>query len=166
MLSIGGGKVKINYQYLFGLPRNTVWKYLKDEKVLRSTLPGCTSFIEISKGVYHAELKITIGPIQDLIKLEIFLNEEKAPSNFQLHVRGNGNLVKIMGHANLSLKENQGGTLLTCKGEAQITGALALAGQSLLDSGTYKGLDNFFQKLEMEIKRRIYEMKKKRREHR
>ncbi|MFL6560386.1 MAG: CoxG family protein, partial [Bacillus sp. (in: firmicutes)] len=80
--------MKLEYEYTFGLPRNIVWKYIKDETVLRNALPGCKSFSEISKGVYRAALEINMGPIQDHFTLEIRLDEKKSSSLIQLQVKG------------------------------------------------------------------------------
>jgi hypothetical protein len=160
LYSIGGETLKIEYDYCFGLPRKIVWKYIKDEKVLGNSLPGCKSFVESSGGVYHAELEINIGPIQDLFTLEIRLDEEKPSSFYRLHVKGKGNLGEIVGKADLFIKENRGTANLTCKAEAQVTGAMALVGQSVLDTGANKGLESFFQKVEKEIKRSLYKMKR------
>lgn len=148
--------MKIEYDYTFGLPKNLVWKYIKDEKVLKSSFPGCQSFSEISKGVYQADLEINMGPIQDHFSLEIRLNEKKTSSIIQLHVTGTGTIGEIVGTAELYFNEQQGTTELNCKAEAQITGALALAGQRILEGGANKGLVTFFQTLEKEIKRQLY----------
>ncbi|WP_180960162.1 SRPBCC domain-containing protein [Neobacillus cucumis] len=86
--------MEIEYQYHFGLPRTVVWKYIKNDKVLRNALPGCKSFAQISTGVYLAEIQMNMGPIQDLFKLEIQLDGEKEPSSFRLKMKGNGNLDK------------------------------------------------------------------------
>lgn len=151
--------MNITYDYRFGLPRNIVRKYIKNEKVLRNALPGCKSFVEVSKGVYHAELDVKIGPVQDVFSLEIRLLENQQ-STYQLHVKGKGNVGDIVGKADLVISDVQGGSKVTCKADAEVTGAIALAGKRVLDSGANKGLDTFFQKLEKEIKRCIYEMRR------
>lgn len=151
--------MNITYDYRFGLPRNIVRKYIKNEKVLRNALPGCKSFVEVSKGVYHAEVDVKIGPIQDVFSLEIRLLENQQ-STYQLHVKGKGNVGDIVGKADLVISDVQGGSKITCKADAEVTGAIALAGKRVLDSGANKGLDTFFQKLEKEIKRCIYEMRR------
>lgn len=159
-LFIGGESLKIEYEYTFGLPRNLVWKYLMDEKVLRNALPGCKSFVERSKGVYEADLDINIGPLQDAITLEIRLNDQKPPSSFRMNVKGKGNVGEVVGTANIRLQERGSDSLVTCKAEAKVSGALAVAGQRLLESGATKGLNSFFQTVEKEIKRTIYQVKK------
>lgn len=153
--------MKIEYEYTFGLPRNIVWKYIKDEKVLRNSIPGCKSFIETSKGVYQAELEIKMGPIQDLFILEIRLEEKKSASLYRLHVKGTGNIGEIAGKADLYIKDFEGTANLHCKAEAQVTGAIALAGQRFLDSGANKNMETFFQKVEKEIKRTLYYLKRR-----
>ncbi|MCM3727003.1 SRPBCC domain-containing protein [Neobacillus cucumis] len=155
--------MEIEYQYHFSLPRSVVWKYIKNERVLKNALPGCRSFSMVSNNIYKAEMDIHIGPIQDLFTLEIRLDEDQAPSLIELHIKGNGNMGQLNGQALLMLKENQGTTMLSCKANGQVTGALGLAGKRILDSSANKGLENFFQILEKEIKRRIYELKRRNR---
>ncbi|WP_066062146.1 SRPBCC domain-containing protein [Neobacillus soli] len=152
--------MKIEYEYRFGLPRNIVWRYLKDENVLGNSLLGCKSFVESSTGVYQAELDINIGPIQDSFTLEIRREQEKPPLFYQLHVKGNGNLGEIDAKADLFIKEFQESAILISRIDTQVTGALALAGQRVLDAAAKKGLEACFQKMEMEIKRDLYKLKR------
>lgn len=157
----GGVTLKVEHEYTFGLPRHIVWKYIKDEKVLRSAIPGCKSFIEISKGVYRAELEFKMGPIQDLFTLEIRLEEKKSASLYRLHVKGTGNIGDIAGKADLYIKDFNREASLHCQAEAEVTGAIALAGQRFLESGANKNMETFFQKVEKEIKRTLYYLKRK-----
>lgn len=153
--------MNVQYEYFFTLPRNIVWKYIKDEKVLINAIPGCKTFEEISKGVYGSEVQINIGPIKDSFNFKVLLDEEKAPDFFCLKLKGEGNMGEISGDADLWLTETQGTTKLICKVETQMTGTLVLAGQQILNSGINKGLDIFFQKLEKEIKRNIYKLRRR-----
>ncbi|MDN3015408.1 SRPBCC domain-containing protein [Paenibacillus sp. BSR1-1] len=153
--------MKINYDHSFELPRSIVWKYIKDENVLRNSLPGCRFFEERSTGNYLAEIEIQLGPIKDMFKLEIYTIEENSASSYRLHVKGKGNLGEISGNGVLHITENQRGTSLSFMAEAEITGALALASKRILDGTADKSLENFFQKMEKEIKKRIYLLKKR-----
>jgi uncharacterized protein len=159
---IGGETLKIEYDYTFGLPRNIVWKYIKDENVLINSIPGCKSFIEKSKGVYQTELEINMGPIQDSFALEIRLEEKKSADLYRLLVKGTGNIGEISGKADFYIREDvQGTAYLHGRAEAQVTGALALAGQRFLKNGANNSMETFFQKIEKEIKRTIYFLKRK-----
>lgn len=159
-LLMGGKHLKIECEYTFGLPRGIVWRDLKDENILRNSLPGCKSFVEKSNGSYQAELEISIGPIEDFFIFEIRREKEKSPAFYHLNVTGKGNLGEIDTTADILLEESQGATLLTFLADAQVTGALSLAGERILAAGAKKSLESFFQKMEKEIKRRLYQLKR------
>ena len=152
--------MKINYEHTFGLPREIVWKYLMDKDVLRKVIPGCRTFIERSKGVYEAEVEINIGPLQDVITLEIRIDRQKQPASFRMHMKGNCNVGEINGTADMLLQELGSSTIVNCLADAQVTGALALVGQRILESGGKKLLDSFFQTVEKEIKGTLYQMRR------
>ena len=157
---MGGRPLKISYHYLFGLPRKIVWKYLKNENVLRNSLPSCKSFEERSRGVYEAELEINIGPAQDHLTLEIRIDEEKPPLLYRLQVKGKGILGEVDAKAELKIKESQGTSKLFIVADVQLTGALAIAGERILEAAAHKGLEQFFRKMEKEIKMNLYKTKK------
>jgi hypothetical protein len=159
-LLIGGKHLKIEYEYTFGLPRGIVWRDLKDENILRNSLPGCKSFVEKSNGAYQAELEIRIGPIEDFFIFEIRREKEKSPAYYRLLVKGKGNLGEIDTTVDIMIEESHGVSKLTFSTDAQVSGALSLAGERILAAGAKKGLESFFQKMEKEIKRRLYQLKR------
>ncbi|WP_462413057.1 CoxG family protein [Neobacillus sp. Marseille-QA0830] len=154
--------MKFEYGYTFGLPRKVVWKYIKDEEILRKSIPNCKSFVETSKGTYHAAIDVKLGPIQDEFRLAIKRQTETSPSYYRLLVKGKGNLGEVDAIADIFLEEKEPGTTrLTCKMEGKLTGALSMAGKHLTGGGSNKGLDTFFQTVEKEIKRSLYYMKRR-----
>jgi uncharacterized protein len=159
-LSNGGGTLKFEYTYPFRLPSKIVWKYIKDENILKNSIPGCKSFVENSGGIYHAEVEFKLGPIKDVFTLEVRRVQEKSPSFYRLKIKGKGNLGEFDAQAEVLLKDLQGGSKLLISADAQLTGALAVAAQRVLDSGANEGLENFFQRIEKEIKRSLYKMRK------
>lgn len=150
----------IEYNYTFGLPRNIVWKYLRDKEILRKSLPGCKSFKEISKNAYKAEMEISVGPFSDVLVLEILLGKEKPASSFQLKIKGEGSIGEIDGTATIVIEEFRGATEVFCSAEAQVTGAMAIVGQRVLASAAPKSLETFFQTVEKETKRVLYQLKR------
>lgn len=153
--------MKVEYEYTFGLPGPIVWKFIKDETILHNSIPGCKSFVESSKRLYDAEIEIKAGPIQDLFKLKIRRMKEKSPTFYQLQVKGNGDLGEIEGTVDLDIQGFQGGAKLTCKAEAEVTGKMTAVGQRFLEGGANKGLKSFFQSLEKEIKRSLYQSRRR-----
>ncbi|MGG3466294.1 SRPBCC domain-containing protein [Neobacillus pocheonensis] len=152
--------MKIKYDHSFQLPRSVVWKYIKDETVLRNSLPGCRIFEEKSYGNYLAEIDIHLGPIKDVFKLDIRTVEENSSSSYRLFVRGKGNLGEINGSGVLQIKEGQEGTHLSFVSDAEVTGALAMVSKRVLDGSADKSFQSFFQTIEKEIKRKIYLLKR------
>ncbi|MFZ7944797.1 CoxG family protein [Neobacillus sp. 19] len=152
--------MKIEHKYTFGLPRNIVWKYLMNKDVLKKSIPGCRKFVERSKGVYDAEVEMSIGPLQDVFTLEIRIGDQEKPSSFRLYMQGKGGVGEIHGTADMLLQESGSSTKVNCLAEAQITGALALIGERIQESGAKKGLDSFFQTVEKEIKGTLYQLRR------
>ncbi|MCM2532968.1 SRPBCC domain-containing protein [Neobacillus pocheonensis] len=152
--------MKIEYEYTFGIPRNLVWKYIKDENVLRNSLPGCKSFVESSNGVYVAEIEIHLGPIKDLLTLEVRREKEKSPTFYQLAMKGKGKLGEVEGVAELFIEDLHGTSKLTFSGDVQVTGKIAMVGKRILESGANKSLGKFFETVESEIKKIIHQVKR------
>jgi uncharacterized protein len=152
--------LKTQYEYTFGLPRRVVWKFIKDPKVLGNSITGCKSFVETSSGVYQGEFDINIGPIKDSFLLEIRKKQEKSPSFYRLSVKGKGNLGQIDAQADFNFYEVEGDTRLSIVADAEVTGALSVAGKRMLEGGSNKGLEKFFHKLEREIKVALYKLKR------
>lgn len=152
--------MKIEYNHTFRLPLKIVWKYMKDVTVLKNAIPGCRSFSERTKGIYQAEIDINLGPIKDVFILEVRVEKENPPSLYQLEVKGNGNLGEVSGRADLYLKEIQGTTKVNIKADVQVSGALTAAANRVLNGGASKGIENFFQRVEKEIKRCLYQLRR------
>jgi uncharacterized protein len=152
--------LKIEYNYTFGLPRNIVWRYIKDEKILKNSLPGCRTFIENLNGIYQAEIEMSLGPIKDLIVLEVQREIEKSPSYYHLVMKGKGKFGEMAGKADLYINDVQGTSEVNFLGEVEVTGKIALVGKRLLEGGANKSLEKFFETVEKEMKRKIYQVKK------
>ena len=152
--------MKIEYQHIFGLPRKIVWKCIKDEKVLGNTIPNCKSLVQVSNGLYQAQVDIQMGPIKDVFALEVKLEKEKSPAYYHVHLKGKGNLGEFSGKADLFLSDLQGSTKLNIHSDLEVTGALAGAAQRVINGGANKGIEKFFLSLEKEIKKNLYFIRK------
>ncbi|MEH7177624.1 CoxG family protein [Neobacillus vireti] len=152
--------MKIEYQHIFGLPRKIVWKYIKDEKVLRNTIPNCKSLVQVANGFYQAQVDIQLGPLKDVFELEVKVEKEKSPAFCHVFLKGKGNLGEFTGKADVILNDHQGGTKVNIHSDVEITGALAGAAQRVLNGGANKGVEKFLYSLEKEIKKNLYLIRK------
>ncbi|MFJ5760427.1 CoxG family protein [Neobacillus sp. NPDC093182] len=152
--------MKIEYQHTFGLPRKVVWKYIKDEKVLGSAIPSCRTFVQSTKGLYQAEIDVNIGPLKDVITLEVSLEKERVPSYLQLLLKGRGNLGEISGNGEIFFNDQQGSTQLNIQAEVKVSGTLSGAAERVISGGANKGIEKFFLSVEKEIKKNLYLLRK------
>ena len=152
--------MKFDYAYTFGLPQKLVWRWIKDANVLGKSITGCKSFTEIKPGVYHGIIDMGIGAISENYHLEVQRIQEKKPSFYRLHVNGSGNIGNIVARVDLYLREIPGACNLNIHAEARVDGALAVAGEHVINGFAAKGIERFFQRLEKEIKRSIHTTRK------
>ncbi|WP_442599974.1 CoxG family protein [Neobacillus sp. D3-1R] len=150
--------MKFEYVYTIGLPRNLVWKWLKNEKVLQKSITGCKMFEQTANGVYHAEINVQLGPLNDVFNLEIRRIKENMPSYY--HVKGKGKIGEIHGKAELLLNESQGATKLSMNADIELTGSVALAANQLIEGKANRSIDKFMQRLEKEIKKGIHQSRR------
>nr|WP_263327407.1 SRPBCC domain-containing protein [Neobacillus sp. Marseille-Q6967] len=148
--------MKMEYQQTFGLPRKMVWKYLKDEIVLKNAIPNCRSFTESTTGLYQGDLDIQIGPLKEVFKVEVRIIRAITPSFYHLLVKGKGKLGEIKGSADIIINEMQGASKVTMKADVEVSGILAGPAQRVLNGANNTGIESFLQRVEQEMKRRIY----------
>jgi uncharacterized protein len=151
----GGDKLRIEYSYTFDLPRNIVWRYIQDDRVLRSSLPGCQSFKETPKGIYVAELGLNTGPVKGLFSAEVQQVDQIPPTYYRLLVKGKGKPGEIDAVADMILEEAEeveGGSKITCVAEIEVTGVLASVGQRVMGGVAKVILGQFFKSAEKEMK--------------
>lgn len=147
--------MKVEYTYLFSLPRDSVWKYIQDKEVLQNALPGCQRFEEKLNGIYHAEMGLNIGPVKGLFSCEVRQVQQQPPSSYCLLVKGKGKLGEIDAVAHMNLEEVEGGTKLICLAEVQVNGGLASAGKRVMGGVAKIIVGQFFKTAEAEMKKQM-----------
>jgi carbon monoxide dehydrogenase subunit G len=152
--------MQLKYNHTFGLPRNIVWKYLKDAAILKSVIPNCKEFAETSEGTYKGKIDVHVGPLKDVLDLEVRRLKEISPSYYRLGVKVKGNLGTINGMVEIFLKDLHSSTELSLSAEATGTGAIGLAGEKTLENSAKKNMEKIFQGIEKEIKLTLYNRKR------
>ncbi|MCM3768690.1 CoxG family protein [Neobacillus niacini] len=150
--------MRIEYSYTFDLPKDTVWRYIQDDRVLRSSLPGCQTFEEMPSGIYAAELGLNTGPVKGLFSAEVQQVDQIPPTYYRLLVKGKGKPGEIDAVADMILEEAEeaeGGTKITCVAEIEVTGVLASVGQRVMVGVAKVILGQFFKAAEKEMQNEI-----------
>ena len=143
--------MKIEFHHTFPQPRERVWEYLQDVKVLEKTLPGCKRLTPVGGGLFDAELGLDIGPVKGTFAGEVKLTEQQEPSRYRLILHGRGKPGELDADAVIRLEETGEGTNVVCESETRVTGVLASVGQRIMGSVARMLLGRFFKSVATEL---------------
>lgn len=143
----------MEHVYTFkGISRELLWNTIQDKEVLKRSLPGCQTFEEVEKDLFHSELGINIGPVKGVFTSEVRQYDRKEPESYFLHVKGKGKPGEIDANAEMSFEDTAEGTLLICRADVKVTGVLASVGQRVLNGVAKVVIKQFFKDIEKEAK--------------
>ena len=128
-------------------PMHVVWQRLLDPATLKSCIAGCESFEQISPTSYIAQVKVGLGPVSARFKVDVQLQDIRAPIHCTLVFSGNaGALGAGQGRAQVQLSTVESGTLLEWKASSNVNGRLAQLGSRLIAASANKLTEDFFKK--------------------
>jgi len=138
----------ITGEYRIDAAREEVWQLINDPQVLRACIPGCQSLEGNAEEGFAATVAIKIGPVKATFKGEVRLSNINAPESYTISGEGKGGVAGFAkGSADVHLSEDNGGTILAYKADAQVGGKLAQLGSRLINSTAKKLADGFFSAL-------------------
>jgi carbon monoxide dehydrogenase subunit G len=126
-------------------PRETVWRALNDPEVLKQAIPGCEEIQKLSDTEMTARVSAKVGPVSAKFAGKVTLSDLDPPNGYTISGEGQGGVAGFAkGGAQVSLKDDTGGTMLSYKVNAQVGGKLAQIGSRLIDATARKMADEFF----------------------
>lgn len=143
--------MNVGGKYILTVPRETVWSALNDPDVLRRCIPGCEELVAREADHYQARIKTAVGPLKTTFDSEVKISNASPPESYRLEGSGKSPIGFGSGYADVSLLEEEGGTLLTFSAEISVGGRLAQIGSRLVVAATRKIADEFFDKLINEL---------------
>lgn len=148
--------MKIEHSYTFkNIPREVLWRTIQDKEVLKRTLPGCKSFVEVEDNVFESELGISIGPVKGVFTGNVKQEDKNEPEFYRLLVTGKGKPGEIDADADMTLTETEEGTVLLCQAEVKLTGILASVGQRVMSGVAKVVIGQFFKDIDKEAKQLV-----------
>jgi carbon monoxide dehydrogenase subunit G len=133
--------LKITGSYTIDAPREQVWAALNDMEVLARIVPGCERLEQTAENEFEGTVKIGIQSIKGTYSGKIRLEDIQPPHHYKLVASGRSANGVVDGSGTVDLAEQDGKTVLTYGGDAQIGGTLASVGQRLIE-GASKQLIN------------------------
>lgn len=137
--------MKLSGEHHISASRQTVWDALNDAEMLQACLPGCEELEKVSDTEMTAKITTKIGPVKATFTGAVTLSDLDPPNGYTLNGEGQGGAAGFAsGSAQVTLVEQDGGTLLQYEVEAKVGGKLAQIGSRLIDSVTKKLAGQFF----------------------
>ncbi len=148
--------VTLEGTYSFDAPQDVVWAAVQDPHVLSQVLPGCERLEQVGENEYEGEINIRIGPVQGNFAGTVRLSDIQPPNSYKLELEGQGRPGYVKGAGDLRLESRDNGkTILSYTGEAQLSGRIASVGQRLMDSSarsiTRQGLDSLDKQIQARL---------------
>ena len=133
-------------------PVQKVWEALNDAEVLKACIPGCESLEKVSDTELAAVVSLKIGPIKAKFNGEVQLKNLKPPHAYTIQGEGKGGIAGFAkGGADVSLKADGDGTLLSYTAKADVGGKIAQLGGRLIQSTSKKLAGEFFANLNKQV---------------
>jgi carbon monoxide dehydrogenase subunit G len=143
--------VKITGTYTIDAPQDQVWDALNDIDVLARIVPGCERLEQIGENEYEGIVKIGIQAIKGSYSGRIRLEDIQPPHHYKLVAKGRSANGVVDGAGTVDLTEQDGKTLLTYSGDAQIGGVLASVGQRLIEGASKQMINQSLKALVEQI---------------
>lgn len=141
--------MELQEEVLIPLPRDTVFKALNDPDILKQSIPGCEELIKHSDTEMEATVVVKFGPVKASFQSGVTLDPTEGPEKFNLHGKGDAGIAGFAnGAANVTLTEQEGGTLLAYVVTIDVTGKLAQVGGRLMEGTTKRLAKKFFANFE------------------
>src|SRR5215467_15558791 len=135
----------------FKAPRDRVWSLFTDPAVLARATPGCERLDPVGPDEFAATLSVGVAAVKGTYQGKLAIVDKTPPEGYTLRVEGSGRPGFVKGEGRLTLTEEDGGTRVTIRGEAQVGGVIAAVGQRLLGAASRMLMEQFFSALEAEI---------------
>ena len=146
--------MKVTGKSTIDAPREQVWAALNDIEVLARIVPGCERLEQVGENSFEGTVKIGIQSIKGSYSGKIRLEDIQPPRHYKLIASGRSANGVVDGAGTVDLEEQDGQTLLTYAGDAQIGGTLASVGQRLIEGASKQMINQSLKALVEQIKLR------------
>ena len=128
--------------------REKVYQALNDPDILRQAIPGCEELERISDTEFAGTVRTKVGPVSARFKGSVVLSDLNPPESYTITGEGKGAASFTKGHANITLSEEGGTTILKYDVDVAIGGKLAQLGSRLIEGTAKRLAGEFFNNLQ------------------
>jgi carbon monoxide dehydrogenase subunit G len=144
--------VDLSATYIFNAAPDIVWALLVNPEVVAACLPGCERLEPIDGDRYQVMLTLTVAAVGGKYTGTVAIVDKQPPRSYRLIVEGAGGPGFVKGEGLIQLtSDDDGSTIVTVNGRAQVGGVIARVGQRLLGSVSKMMLDRFFSCVQQRV---------------
>jgi uncharacterized protein len=129
-------------------PAGEVWAALTTPAVLAATIPGCEDLSPATPGAAQLTLTIAVAATRATYSGTVTRLQHQPPHHLQIQTTLTGEPGTITATADIHLAEDDSATHLTYEANAEVAGALAAVGQSLLQATATRLLTQVLESLD------------------
>ncbi len=132
-------------EYRIHASREEVWQALNDPEILGRCISGCQDVTRIDDQHFDVKVKAKVGPVSAVFQAALELADLQPPDSYVIQGNVKGGAAGFgKGSANVSLRDEDGATVLRYNVNANVGGKLAQVGSRLVDGAARKMADEFF----------------------
>lgn len=146
--------MKVEGSHTFAAPRERVWALLNDPGVLARVTPGVKTLEPQGEDTYKATIELAVGPVKGAYDGKVSITDKTPPERMTLRVEGGGRPGTLRATGELRLEEQEGRTVVSYTGDAQVTGIVASVGHRLIGGVARQMANEFFKGVERELGKR------------
>lgn len=144
--------MNIEGTYTFQAPIERVWNSLLDPEILAKALPGIEDMRVTGPDSYEATMHVGVAAVKGTYSGKVSISDKQAPNHYRLHAEGSGARGFVNGDGSIDLAQQNGTTVATYKGEAQLGGAIAGVGMRVLPGVAKMMINQFFGTIAEEMR--------------
>lgn len=144
--------MRLEGKYKFEASQDQVWEVLTDPRHLEKAIPGCEKLEESEPNKYDALLKIGIAAVKGTFTGKFEVADPIPPQQYKLVGEGSGSSGFVKGEATIQLTAANEHTLVDYHGDMQVGGLIAGVGQRMLGGIAKMMLNQFFKRMNSELK--------------
>ena len=119
--------------------------------MLARSLPGCRRLVDQGEGHYEITIDAGVGSVRGEYTGEVTIGEAKRPELYEATLNASGGPGDVRATLQATLSENDGGTDVAYRMDAQVTGAIAGVGQRVITGVSRRNANDFLKALGKEL---------------
>ncbi|CAH1649740.1 carbon monoxide dehydrogenase G protein [Hyphomicrobiales bacterium] len=146
--------MRFNQAFEVSQPKERVWSFLDDPKLVAKCVPGVESVEEIEPDTFVVRVTQSLGPFSATFEARLQITEKVVGERIALKATGKavrGAMGNFRAESVVSLHEAAGGTQVRVDSEAVLAGVLGSVGQKVIARQAEKITDEFAANLEHQL---------------